>query len=205
VIGYVAQTFALGGFTFWAASFLYRKLCLELHVADFYFGLITVVTGLGGTALGGFLADRWPGVDRTRAALRVCAWSSLLGAPIALVALLLPSATGFLIALGATELVIFASIAPTNVAVMRTVPSHLRARAMAASIFAIHLFGDLVSPPVIGKLSDAFGDARDFCSGARGLQLGMYLLPAALAISALFWWRASSRPVEIEAEALPEG
>ncbi|MEO7331187.1 MAG: MFS transporter [Minicystis sp.] len=198
VAGYIAQTFALGGFTFWAASFLYRKLCLELHVADYYFGLITVVTGLGGTALGGFIADRWPGTDRTRIALRICAWSSLIGAPIALVALLLPTATGFLVALGATEMVIFASIAPTNVAVMRTVPTHLRARAMAASIFAIHLLGDLISPPVIGQMSASLGDSPDACSGARGLQMGMYLLPVALVISAAFWWRASSRPVEVD-------
>ncbi len=203
VAGYIAQTFALGGFTFWAASFLYRKLCLELHVADFYFGLITVVTGLGGTALGGFIADRWPGADRTRVALRICAWSSLAGAPIALVALLLPSATGFLVALGVTEMVIFASIAPTNVAVMRTVPTHLRARAMAASIFAIHLLGDLISPPLIGQVSASLGDSPEACSGARGLQMGMYLLPAALAISAVFWWRASSRPVEVDDDDVP--
>ncbi len=33
VAGYVAQTFALGGFTAWAAPFLSRKLCLDLGTA----------------------------------------------------------------------------------------------------------------------------------------------------------------------------
>ena len=203
VAGYVAQTFALGGFTAWAAPFLYRKLCLELHVANFRFGLITVVTGLAGTALGGYLADRWPGADRVRAGLRVCAWSSILGAPIALAAVFAGSAAGFLAALAICELAIFTSVAPINAAVMRTVPAHLRARAMAASIFAIHLLGDLISPPVIGGLSDALGDAHAFCSGARGLQLGMYLLPAAIAVSGALWWRASSRPADASLEELP--
>ena len=60
---------------------------------------------------------------------------------------------------------------------------------MAASIFAIHLFGDLVSPPLIGALSDALGDTKAMCSGGGGLQVGMYLLPAALLLSGLAWWR----------------
>ncbi len=36
--GYIAQTFALGGFTFWAAPFLYRKLCMQLEFAAYAFG-----------------------------------------------------------------------------------------------------------------------------------------------------------------------
>jgi hypothetical protein len=74
---------------------------------------------------------------------------------------------------------------------------------MAASIFAIHLLGDLISPPMIGGLSDALHDSHAFCSGARGLQLGMYLLPAAVAISGVFWWLASSRPADHSAKELP--
>jgi MFS family permease len=204
VAGYVAQTFALGGFTAWAVPFLYRKLCLELHVANFRFGLVTIVTGLAGTALGSYLADRWPGQDRVRAGLRVCAWSAIVGAPVALVALFATSATGFLAALAICELAIFVSVVPINAAVMRTVPAHLRARAMAASIFAIHLLGDLISAPLIGRLSDSFGDSHDGCSGARGLQLGMYLLPAAIAVSGAFWWRASSRAADASLEDLPK-
>lgn len=193
VAGYIAQTFALGGFTAWAAPLLYRKLCLELHIADAQFGAVTVVTGLLGTVLGGWLADRWPGEDRTRVCLKVCALSSALAAPLALVALAMPTPTGFLIALGACELAVFASVAPTNAAVLLSVPPALRANAMAASIFAIHLLGDLISPPLIGAISDSYGDARSFCSGAAGLQIGMYLLPVALAVSAFAWWRGSAR------------
>ncbi len=204
VAGYVAQTFALGGFTAWAGPFLMRKLCLDLDQANYRFGLITVITGLGGTAIGGYLVDRWPGKDRVQAGLRVCAWSSIIGAPIALAAMFTPSAAGFLAALALCELAIFTSVVPINAAVMRTVPGHLRARAMAASIFAMHLLGDLIAAPVLGAISDAYGDMNLKCSGAHGLQVGMYLLPAALALSAMFWWRASSRPAQAPLEELPE-
>ena len=195
VLGYVAQTFALGGFTAWAAPFLYRRLCLELHLADSYFGTITVLTGLVGTAIGGVLADRIPGEDRVRVYLRLCGWTSLVAAPLALAALLMPSAPLFLAALAACELFVFASVSPVNAAILQTVRPELRATAMAVSIFMIHLLGDLVSPPLIGRISDAHHDPRAFCSGAPGLSVGMYLLPAALALSAIFWLRgARARP-----------
>lgn len=141
--------------------------------------------------MGGVLADRMKGEDRTRVCLRLCAYSSIVAAPLALLALLAPTAGLFFLALGACELAIFISISPTNAAVLISVPVELRASAMAVSIFAIHLFGDLISPPLIGKLSDAFGDKAEKCSGASGLQLGMFLLPIALALSAAFWWRGA--------------
>lgn len=191
VLGYVAQTFALGGFTAWAAPFLSRSatLCFPLEEGNKFFGYITVVTGLLGTAAGGLLVERVPGADRARASLKVCAWSSAIAAPIALATLLMPSSTGFLVALAASELMIFASVSPVNAAVLGSVPAAMRASAMAASIFAIHLLGDLVSPPAIGRIADAFHDSHEDCSGARGLQMGMFLLPAALALSAIFWFR----------------
>ena len=151
-----------------------------------------MVTGLAGTALGGYLADRWPGADRVRAYLRVCAWSSAIAAPIALVALLMPRAVGFLVALGVCELAIFVSVAPVNAAILHSVRSGLRANAMAVSIFAIHLLGDLISPPLIGAVSDAHGDTNALCAGSPGLQIGMYLLPAALLLSALAWFRGAA-------------
>lgn len=192
VLGYVAQTFALGGFAAFAVHFLVRKLCFPADRATLWFGAITVVTGLGGTAFGGWLADRIPGEDRVLTSLRICAWSSAIAAPLALLAIMAPVDTAFLIALGACQLAIFASTSPTNAAILFSVPSALRANAMALSIFAIHLLGDIVSPPLIGRVSDAFHDQRAACSGARGLQIGMYTLPVALALSALAWFRGAS-------------
>jgi MFS family permease len=186
VVGYIGQTFALGGFAAFAVDFLQGKHGFDADQATLAFGGILVVTGLGGTAFGGWLADRLPGEDRLGVNLRICAWSSLLGAPVALAALMAPSAGAYLIALGACELLIFTSTSPINAAVLSSVPAELRANAMALSIFAIHLLGDIISPPLVGRIADSYHQ------GVVGLQVGMYLLPAALVLSALAWFRGAS-------------
>jgi MFS family permease len=182
ILGYIGQTFALGGFAAFAVHFLVRKHALTPDKATLAFGAVTVVTGLGGTAFGGWLADRLGGEDHVRNNLRICAWSSLIAAPLSLLAITASSGAGFIVFLSVCEIAIFASTSPINAAILSSVPPGLRANAMALSIFSIHLLGDLVSPPLIGRISDAHH------GGAAGLELGMYLLPVALALSALAWF-----------------
>jgi MFS family permease len=184
VIGYTAQTFALGGFAAWAPKYLYRTLGLDLKTADYWFGLILVVTGLFATFVGGQLGDRWPGEDRARANLRVCAISTMVSVPCAVLCLLASSPFGFFASIAAAEFAIFLSTSPINAVILGSVPTGLRASAMAASIFAIHLLGDMISPPLIGMISDA--------SSLRG---AMMVLPVALAIATLVWWRQSAQPL----------
>ena len=58
----------------------------------------------------------------------------------------------------------------------------LRASAMAVTIFVIHLFGDLGSPWMVGKVSDLLGG---------DLRRAILILPAMLAVSAGLWtWLA---------------
>ena len=184
VIGYTAQTFALGGFAAWAPKYLYRTLGLDLETADYWFGLILVVTGLFATFVGGQLGDRWPGEDRARANLRVCAISTAVSVPCAVLCLVASSSFGFFAAIAAAEFAIFLSTSPINAVILGSVPTELRASAMAASLFAIHLLGDMISPPLIGTISDA--------SSLRG---AMAVLPVALATATLVWWRQSGQPL----------
>ncbi len=204
VAGYVAQTFALGGFANWGVEFLYRRMGMDLTRADLAFGGVTVVTGLAGTALGGWLADKWPGDDRARAAVMVCAWSSIVAAPIALAALFMPTQATFIAALGACQLVIFTSVAPTNAAVLLSVPATQRASAMAVTILAIHVLGDILSPVVIGASADLFHDSPLRGSGGTGLLVGMTTLPLALAISGVLWWYGARTRAGAPAAALAE-
>jgi MFS family permease len=182
VIGYTAQTFALGGFAAWAPKYLYRTLGLDLQTADYWFGLFLVVAGLSATFVGGQLGDRWPGKDRARANLRVCAISTAVSVPCAALCLMTSSPVGFFAAIAAAEFAIFLSTSPVNVAILASVPGELRASAMAASIFAIHLLGDMISPPLIGTASDA-----------SSLRSAMAVIPVALAVATLVWWRQSGQ------------
>lgn len=177
VIGYTAYTFALGGFAAWAPKYLYQHLGMELHEADFWFGAVLVVAGLVATAAGGWLGDRWPGPDRVRANLQLCAVASLAAIPFAASCLLATTPVGFFVSIFATELLLFLATAPINLAILQSVPEGLRASAMAASIFVIHLLGDFISPPLIGAISDA-----------SSLRTGMSILPVAIAASAIAWW-----------------
>lgn len=177
VIGYTAYTFALGGFAAWAPKYLYQQLEMDLRTADFWFGAVLVVAGLIATALGGWLGDRWPGPDRVRANLRLCAIASVASVPCAVACLLATTPTGFFVSIFATEFFLFLATAPINLALLQSVPEGLRASAMAASIFVIHLLGDFISPPLIGAISDA-----------STLRTGMWILPVAIAIGGMAWW-----------------
>jgi MFS family permease len=190
VLGYTAYTFALGGFAAWAPKYLYQRLHMDLKTADFWFGVILVVSGLVATFVGSQWGDRWPGDDRARVNLRLCAVATVVSVPFSVICLLAGSPLGFFAGIAATEFALFLSTSPINVVILQGVPPELRASAMALSIFAIHLFGDMISPPLIGAISDA-----------SSLRSGMFVLPLALALAAIAWWRGSAETAERRALA----
>ena len=177
VAGYVAQTFAMGGFSLWAPSFLFRVHHMALDQAAFFFSASLAATGLVATLAGGFYATRWQRRTGTGYAW-VLALSALLAAPVAFAAFTLPDLGQAKVALVATMFLLFLSTGPVNTLILETVPVAMRASAMAASIFAIHLLGDLGSPTFVGYLSDRWGNLR---------LAVLWTLPGALVVSAFFW------------------
>lgn len=177
VAGYVAQTFAMGGFSLWAPSFLFRVHHMALDKAAFFFSASLAATGLVATLAGGFCATRWQRKTGTGYAW-VLALSALLAAPVAFAAFTLPDLGQAKVALVATMFLLFLSTGPVNTLILETVPVAMRASAMAASIFAIHLLGDLGSPAFVGYLSDRWGNLR---------LAVLWTLPGALIVSAIFW------------------
>ena len=176
VLGYCAQTFALGGFSYWAPKYISARYTMELDHANYVFGGVLIASGLVGTALGGAWADhRARGKSREEAVkvhLGVCAVSGLLGAPFALASVLMPTATGFFSLIFVCAACLFLSTSPINAAILQSVPVELRASAMAVSIFAIHLLGDLLEPAARrrdrrpGKV-DADRNAAPSCRNSR--------------------------------------
>ena len=69
---------------------------------------------------------------------------------------------------------------------MRAAPVYLRASAMAVGIFAIHLFGDLWSPSLLGLALDNLV-----------VVAAMMILPLGFAIATYVWW---PRKAEAEGE-----
>ena len=185
VAGYAAYTFALGGIAFWMPAFLERVRHVPPEKATVQFGAIVVATGFAGSLGGGWIADRLR--RRLRAAdFWVSGATALAAAPPTLLALTAPRPSVYLPAIVAAELLLFLSTGPINSAIVSVVDPAQRATAVAASILAIHLLGDVPSPPLIGALSDA-----------SGLERAVRIVPVAVALAGIIWlaagWRIERR------------
>jgi MFS family permease len=178
VLGYAAYTFAVGGLGFWMPAFLERMRSIPRASATVDFGAIVVVTGFVGTFLGGWLGDHWAKTSR-QAYLWLSAWTMMLAVPFACVGLMSGTPRVFYTAIFIAELLIFMSTGPINSAIVNFVSPTQRASAVALSVFAIHAFGDVISPPLIGALSDI-----------SSLAYAVLVVPAAMALCALMWWIA---------------
>ena len=155
--GYAAVTFSLGGISWWMPSFLQRIDGRSQSSAAFLMGAITVVTGLGGTVVGGVVAQRWLRTS-AKALYLVPAISALLATPPALLCFFGPQVFGTkaftLSGLALAIFFIFLGTGPVNAATVNAVRPEIRATALAGQLFVIHALGDAISPRIIGTVSD---------------------------------------------------
>jgi len=181
VAGYAMYTFALGGLATVMPSFLQRVRGLPEAKASVTFGLIAVTTGLTGTFIGGWLGDRL--LARTRQAyLWLSGLATLAAAPLIVVALTASDPALYWTAVVVAEFLMFASTGPVNSAIINEVPPAMRATAVALSIFAIHVFGDVPAPTLVGVISDrsSLGEA-------------VLILPVAALLGGVIWTLAARR------------
>jgi len=179
-LGLAAMTFALGGMAYWMPTFFSRLRGLPLDRANTLFGGITVVGGLVGTFLGGWLGD-WLLRRTDRAYLLVSGVGMLVGVPATYVGLTATEPSVYLPAIFVAEVMVFLNTGPANAVLVSVVLPEIRTTAIALSIFAFHLLGDVPSPILIGQLSDATGSLEKallLCSAAMALSGVFYLLGA---------------------------
>ena len=152
ILGYAAVTFALGGISWWMPSFLQRVAGYSEDAAGNVMGPVIVVAGLGGTIVGGMLAQWWS--KRTGKALYlVPALSAALTIPPAVLVFFGPKS--FIVpCLFVAVFLIFLGTGPVNAATLNAVDGSMRATAMAGQLLVIHLLGDTTSPKIIGLISD---------------------------------------------------
>jgi MFS transporter, Spinster family, sphingosine-1-phosphate transporter len=175
--GYVAYTFALGAFSFWGPTFLEKVHHLSTAKADSLFGGIIIFTGLVGTLLGGLAATKWKRNHPAGYAWLISI-STLIAIPSSFLALLSTHMGIALSMLALSIFLLFMCTGPVNTLILESVPANLRSSAMALSIFLIHLFGDLWSPEIVGRIADSLDN---------NLQQAMLILPMTLAISGGLW------------------
>ncbi len=176
VLGYTAYTFALGAFGTWGPTFFVRVHHMGLTEAGTFFGAMTVVTGLLGTFIGGYLAGVWQRRNPAGYAWTI-ALSVLAAAPFALLGFTLSNPFAAQACLALAMFLLWFCTGPVNTITLEAVPANLQSSAMAVSIFMIHLFGDLWSSEIVGRLSDLWHD----------LQKAVLILPGALLAAAALW------------------
>ncbi len=179
VLGYAAYTFAVGGLGAWMPAFLERVRGMSKAEATVRFGTIVVITGFVATFAGGWLGDYCTRYSR-QAYLWLCGISMLLATPFVWAALTTAAPAAYTLYMVIAQFLIFLSTGPINAAIVNMVSPLERASAIALSVFAIHLLGDVVSPPIIGALSDA-----------ASLGQAVMIVPVAVLVSGLVWCLAA--------------
>jgi sugar phosphate permease len=115
-------------------------------------GAITVIDGIAGTLVGGWVAQRWLRTDH-RALYLLSFWSVALTLPCGALVFFGPPAWA-VPSLFAAEFFLFLNTGPLNAAIVNSVSAPIRAKAISFNLFCIHFFGDSFSPQIIGAISD---------------------------------------------------
>lgn len=185
LIGMIATSWTIGALADWYATFLVRdvkhasgaNLKKALQFPALVLGVATMVGGIGGVLLGSKVADAY--VNRWQNAfLRVPA---LFMVPTTILLILAMNVTvneylSYALILFAF-IFFFTYMAPLYTVMYNCMPVHLRARSGAISILLSHVLGDVISPPIVGLISDSTGSLR------TGLQLCWIMT----AITGLVW------------------
>jgi MFS family permease len=156
--GLALLTFAMGGMSWWMPEFLRRFSGISMGSASLLVGVATVVDGIAGTAIGGWVAQRWLRKDH-RALYLLSFWSVVFTIFSGIfvffgpVRLTIP-------ALFVAEFFLFLNTGPLNTAIINSVTAPIRATAVGLNFFIIHGLGDTFSPQIIGVISDRTGSLR---------------------------------------------
>jgi MFS transporter, Spinster family, sphingosine-1-phosphate transporter len=151
-LGMAAMTFSLGGIQVWMPQFLYSERHYSLASANLLFGVIIVVDGVLASLAGGWLGDYLLRHTKSSYYL-VSAVSMALGIPFMIVALF-TSGRASVPSIAVAAFFLLLNTSPLNAAVINSVGSRIRASALAANIFVIHILGDVPSPTMMGWVAD---------------------------------------------------
>jgi MFS family permease len=151
-LGYTALCFVQGGVGFWTPSYVHVNRGIpNLAWVNSIFGAILVFGGFFSTVLGGLVGDFFR--RRIRGSyLVVSGVGALLAFPLLLAFLVVDFPYAWLLIF----LVIFwmfFNTGPVNTVLANVVHPSVRASGFALNILVIHLFGDAVSPWIMGSLA----------------------------------------------------
>jgi len=182
--GMTLMTFAIGGLAFWAADYIdeYRKAEPLFGVPPrTAFGLITAVTGLAATLLGGWAGDRLRGVV-PGSYFFVSGAAMVLACPMLLLVIWTPFPWAWL-PLAAFVFLLFFNTGPANTITANVAHPLLRAPAFGLLILISHLLGDVISPPLMGWVTGAVNRA----GGTNGQDWAFGVVAVSVLLGGVAW------------------
>jgi MFS family permease len=196
--GYTALTAALGALATWATVVMARDKGMDETSAAVTLGLITLSGGAAGTFGGGWIADR-VAARRRDAYFLVCAASTLAAVAPTAAVLIADDRRVYLPCIFVSVALLFVSNAPVNAILLGSVPARSRAMAVALNIVCIHVFGDAISRPLVGVLSDllkqghltalaSFAEAIGIEASRQHLSTALLFSPSAVVVSTFFFF-----------------
>jgi len=175
-----AMTFAMGGISFWVPRYLFKYRAADFGGApdlgsiNFTFGAITASAGLLATMIGGWAGDRL----RKRfpsSYFLVSGFAIFLAFPATFLMLHTPFPHAWVLVFFAVFFLFF-NTGPANAALANVTPPATRATAFALNILAIHIFGDAISPPLIGWIA-----------GQTNMNFAFLVVSAMMVVASAFW------------------
>ena len=165
-MGMAAVTFTTGAFGYWIVPYFeYVHGSKPEH--KIIFGMALALAGLTGVILGMWLPEKLKKVTK-RSYLLWAGTAVLLAVPVGTWGLLSTGNMWWSLGLLSIASVLMSScLGPCNTVTANVVPGARRAMGFAVSIFLLHLFGDIPSPPLIGAMADKLGEP-----GASATALG---------------------------------
>jgi MFS family permease len=152
-LGMTAMSFAMGGLAYWAPAFLEERNVAPVFGVEpkTAFGAFTALSGLVATLVGGIAGD-WLKPRFSGSYFLVSGAAMVIAAPLLILMVWLPFPLAW-IPLVLFVFFLFFNTGPTNTILANVTHPMLRASGFAVNILIIHLFGDAISPPVMGWIA----------------------------------------------------
>jgi len=198
-LGMAAMTFAIGGFSFWMPAYLHDAAHAgDLATVNVRFGMITVVTGLTATLVGGWLGDF---LRRYVSGAYFIVSAAGIVVSAGFIVLMMHAADGgpspsplLWVWIALAVFFLFLNTGPSNTILANVTRPTVRTNAFALNILVIHALGDAISPPILGAIAGRSWDA------ALSVVCGMMVLAGIL----WFWGAAFLERDTAAAEAAPD-
>lgn len=196
-MGLAANAFCLGGLADWYATFLLRYDQASLESAGLVAGAATIVGGVVGNILGSKAADYFD--DKLRSSYLLI--PALFCIPAALCNVwavnTVNNASAAYTAIFLTQIFAWTQIGPISAVYISCIPPHLRARSGGIIIIIQHFLGDVISPPIIGAISDRTGSLQ---TGLQSTWIAMIVCGVWWGLAALIFPPISYAKVKLEGE-----